>query len=1114
MTMKLSHLRPALLALVFALVIPQLSAGGPAGYYRQPTINGSTVAFVAEGDLWKVHVSGGVATRLTSHPGNESRPKISPDGRTVAFVGTYEGPNEVYTMPIDGGRPTRRTFGISAAGIAGWASNTEILISTPSRSPVREWQLAKLNIAADGATGGLSFIPLWQAADGTWDDDGSTLYFTRLAFQGSHTKRYQGGTAQNLWRFADGAEEAEPLTADYPGTSKEPMWWQGRVYFATDRDGSMNLWSMAPDGSDLEQHTRHADFEVKTPSHEGGRIVYQLGADLRLFDIASGSDRQLDITLDTDLDQTRENWVEKPMDYVTTAHISDDGDRVALTARGRVFSVPVKEGRLIDATPADGVRHRDARFLPDGDTILSLSDASGEVELWTMPARGVGEAKQLTEDGTILRWATAPSPDGKWIAHYDKGQKLHLYSVESGVNREVAYNPQASFFDLDWSPDSRWLAYVRAADNTFNQVMVMEAATGESHAVTTDRFDSFDPAWSSDGKWLFINSHRNLRSVVGSPWGNYQPEPFLDKKSKLYGIALQPGLRSPFKAEDEVSAAAKEDKADDAEDSKPATSKKGKKGNDETADDEEDDKLVVEIDFDGIKARLYELPVEPGNYSWLDANEDTLFWTSRQAGQFGNNTLHGLAIKSEKPEVKTIASGIRGFELSGNGKKILLRKGSNLHVIDAKASEAKLDDAKVDLSNWHLSVQPLEEWRQMFVEAWRLERDYFYDPGMHGVDWDDVLHHYMPLVDRVTTRAELSDLIAQMVSEISTLHTFVGGGDMRDGPDDVAVGALGADLTRDAAAGGYRVDRVLTHDPDEPHRAAPLARPTVNVIAGDVIEMINGRSTLEASGLGELLRHSIGQQVLMAVRGTDGTTREVIVEPFSLRAERDLRYHEWELTRRLHVEEASDGDFGYVHLRAMGRNNFTEWAKGYYPKFTAKGLIIDVRYNNGGNIDSWILSRLLRKVWFYWSQHEGKVPGYWNMQQAFRGHLVVLMNESTASDGEAFAEGFRRLGLGELIGTRTWGGEIWLTSSNVLVDRGIATAAEFGVYGPEGEWLIEGWGVEPDIELDNLPHATFNGHDAQLEAAIEHLKQRLAEEPLPDYPTPEYPDLSIDSFNK
>jgi tricorn protease len=330
---------------------------------------------------------------------------------------------------------------------------------------------------------------------------------------------------------------------------------------------------------------------------------------------------------------------------------------------------------------------------------------------------------------------------------------------------------------------------------------------------------------------------------------------------------------------------------------------------------------------------------------------------------------------------------------------------------------------------------------------------------------------------------------------------------MREGPDEVAVGALGADLSRAEGAGGYRVDRVITHDPDEPGRAAPLARPTVNVVAGDVIESVNGRPTLEAANIGELMRNTVGQQVLLGIRTASGGSREVVVEPISLRAEGDLRYHEWELTRRLAVDEAGAGDIGYVHLRAMGRNNFTEWAKGYYPVFTRKGLIIDVRYNRGGNIDSWILSRLLRKVWFYWSQHTGQAPS-WNMQQAFRGHLVVLMNASTASDGEAFAEGFRRLDLGKLIGKRTWGGEIWLTSSNVLVDRGIATAAEFGVYGPEGEWLIEGWGVEPDIELDNLPHESFNGRDAQLEAAIEHLKERIAADPIPDHPTPQHPDKS------
>ena len=390
--------RTALAACLLALTLstPPIADAGPVGYYRFPDLNADTVVFVAEGDIWKVPLSGGVATRLTTHPGDEFGPRLSPDGRTVAFVAHYEGAREVYTMPVDGGRPTRRTFGIRSAAISGWASDSELLLSTPRHSPVGRWRLARLDVSDDEVAGDLNFVPLWQAADGTWDDDGGTLYFTRLPFQGSHTKRYQGGTAQNIWRFEDGAEEAEPLTADFPGTSKQPMWWQGRLYFASDRDGSMNLWSMAPDGADLQQHTHHADWEVKSPSHQGGRIVYQLGADLRVFDIASGNDRGLEITLDSDLDQTREHWIDEPMDYVTSAHISADGDRVALTARGRVFSVPVKEGRLVDATPADGVRHRDARFLPDGDTLLSLSDASGEVELWTMPANGVGVAEQLT----------------------------------------------------------------------------------------------------------------------------------------------------------------------------------------------------------------------------------------------------------------------------------------------------------------------------------------------------------------------------------------------------------------------------------------------------------------------------------------------------------------------------------------------------------------------------------------------------------------------------------------------------------------------------------------------------------------------------------------------
>ena len=457
--------------------------------------------------------------------------------------------------------------------------------------------------------------------------------------------------------------------------------------------------------------------------------------------------------------------------------------------------------------------------------------------------------------------------------------------------------------------------------------------------------------------------------------------------------------------------------------------------------------------------------------------------------------------------------GATGYEISLDGKSLLVTKKDALFIIDAGASApASLDEKGVDLSGWTFSISPREEWRQMFIEAWRLERDYFYDRNMLGVDWKAMLDRYMPMVDRVSTRAELSDLIAQMVAELSTLHTFVNGGDMRQGDDNINAASLGALLLRDEAAGGYRVQRIFKYDPDQPELCPPLARPNVRVTEGEIIEQINRQPALSAPEVSVLLRNQAGKQLLLKLKSppqgqTPEQSRDVIVVPISADAEADLRYHDWEYTRRLAVDELGAGDIGYVHLRAMGGDNMAEFARGYYPVFNRKGLIVDVRHNRGGNIDSWILSRLMRKAWFYWQPRVGQP--YWNMQYAFRGHIVVLCNERTASDGEAFAEGFKRLGLGKVIGTRTWGGEVWLSSSNFLVDRGIATAGEFGVFGPEGQWLIEGHGVEPDIVVDNLPHATFNGEDAQLKAAIEHLKKRIEQEPIPAPKAPAYFDKSF-----
>lgn len=1084
--------------LTFCCLITMISplAAAPRGYYRQPAIHKDTLIFVAEGDLWRVSTEGGQAVRLTSHAGDEALPAIAPDGQTVAFTATYEGPEELYTMPISSGQPTRWTYAGADIGFVGWTPQGKPFYATRKYSTLPNMQLVTLELDLDKRTSKPTVIPLAQAADGCYDAAGTTLYFTRLPFQGSHTRRYKGGTVQSLWRFGSGAKEAEPLTANYPGTSRHPMWWRGRIYFVSDRDGTMNLWSMQPDGTGLKQHTQHAGWDVASPSLHEGRIVYQRGADLHLFDLTTGQDKQLAITLSSDLDQQREHWIEKPMDYLTSAHIAADGDRVVLTARGQVFVAPVKQGRLVAATHDSGVRHRDARFLPDGKALVTLSDQSGEVELWQIPANGVGTPEQLTKGGEVLRWEAIPSPDGQWLAHHDKNQQLFLYNVKTKQNRKIDSSSIDNFADLRWSPDSRWLAYVKYGDNLFRRIKIYHVKDETNLYVTTDRYDSYSPAWSPDGQWLYFLSDRNLKSLVGSPWGTYQPEPFFDKKTKIYHIALQKGLRSPFAPVDELHPADTDKKKDKKED-------KGEK----------QPPLVV-IDLDGIAERLYEVPVEAGNYDQLASNDRGLFFTSTSTD--GDTTsLLGVALAREDVKTEKIAADIKRYELSGDGKHLLIQKKDQFYVIDAAIKSAELDKHGVKLGNWKLSVIPREEWRQMFMEAWRLERDYFYDRNLHGIDWKAMRDKYLPLVERVRSRAELSDLVAQMVAELSALHIFVRGGDLREGSDDIAPAALGAVLVRDPARGGYRVEHIYQSDPDEPQLTAPLARPEAAVREGDVIEMIDGMATLSAADIGALLRNKAGQQVLLRVRPVQADkSRDVIVRPISLKAEENLRYHEWEYTRRLEVEKAGQGQVGYVHLRAMGGANFTEWARNYYPIYTRQGLIIDVRHNRGGNIDSWILGRLLRKVWFYWTQRTGQAP-LWNMQYAFRGHIVVLCNEWTASDGEAFTEGVKRLELGKVIGTRTWGGEIWLSANNFLVDKGIATAAEFGVYGPKGMWLIEGHGVEPDIVVDNLPHATFQGEDAQLQAAIRYLNKQIKEKPVPVPPVPKFPNKRFpDKRNK
>jgi tricorn protease len=1096
--------------LVFLLLPCALRAEETLGYYRFPAIRGDTVVFAAEGDLWRVGRQGGVATRLTTHPGEESQPAISPDGRTIAFSATYEGPNEVYTMPIDGGLPVRRTFEGEAAKVVGWTPGGEILYATEHYSGLPNAQLVRL----DPASGRRSLVPLAQASEGSYTPDGKTLFFTRFAFQGSHTKRYRGGTAQNLWKFRDGDAEAAPLTADFPGTSRAPMVGNGRVYFVSDRDGTMNLWSMDEQGHDLRQHTFHRGWDVASPDFSDGRIVYQLGADLRIFDVAANQDAPLSVRLVSDFDQLRETWVKKPMDFLTTAELSPDGGRVVLTARGQVFVAPVKKERIVEVTRKPVVRYREARFLPDGKSVVALSDESGEVEIWKFPANGVGKAEQLTTDGKVLRWEAVPSPDGRWIAHYDKDQQLWLLDARTRKQTRIATSTAGEFQDLAWSPDSHWLAWSVPGPNTFNRIFLYRVETGATVPLTTDRYNNWSPAWSRDGKWIYFLSDRSLKTLVQSPWGPRQPDPFLTATAQIFGVALKKGARSPFQPPDELHPPKKDEEQEaEEDDGKKDEDKKGAKEDDKDKEEKEEKAAKtakVEIDLDGLQERLFEVPVPPGNYASLTANEERLFWLSAEPGVDDEVTsLLSIDFDPEETEPATVMEDLDDYRLSADGKKLLVSKEEQLYVFDAGESGPEdLEEAKVDLSGWTFAVNPRELGQQMFREAWRLERDYFYDPKMHGVDWPAMLEKYRPLSLRVTSRSELNDLLAQMVSELSALHTFVKGGVQRRGEDEIEVASLGALLARDEAAGGWRVEHLYRADPDVPEDTGPFAYPGVFVEEGGVIESINGVPTLSVPDPGVLLRNQAGKQVLLRVKdGKTKKSRDVVVTPLSPEEAADLRYGDWEYSRRLAVEEKGKGEIGYLHLRAMGGDDYTSWARDFYPVYDRPGLIIDVRNNEGGSIESWLIAKLLRKAWFWWQPRIGQP--FSNMQYAFRGHVAVLVNEGTSSDGEAFAEGIKRLGLGKVFGTRTWGGEIWLTSSNVLEDKGIATAAEYGVYGPEGAWLIEGHGVDPDVVVDNLPHATFAGDDAQLDAAIRYLQEKIKTEPVPVPKPPAYPNKAL-----
>ncbi|QBE62489.1 S41 family peptidase [Pseudoduganella lutea] len=1111
--------------LAAGLLGTSIAALAAAPYLRYPAIGADVVVFTAEGDLWRTAAQGGPAQRLTTHAAAETHAAISPDGKWVAFAGSYEGAQDAYVMPLAGGLPKRLTFENGGVLVLGWTARGEVLVSTfRSVGPGAH----RIVAAVQPATLERRVFPVADANDAVLDDAGKTLYFTRhgLVMTGDNVRHYRGGAHAQLWRFdLEGGAEARRVFPGSAGNDKRPMWWRGRLYFTSDRGGTDNLWSAEPDGADVRQLTSHKDWDVRNAALGSGRIVYQLGADLHLLDLTRGDTRQLPVSLVSDFDQQRTRLIRSPLEALTNVQLAAKEERVVLTARGRVTIAGTGSQRRVEIAIPQGARARDAVFSADEKWVYAIVDTTGENEIWRFAADGSGHGEPLTRDGNNHRWALYPSPDGKWIAHTDKKGRCWLLEL---VTRKQTLVDDAGKAGIDqhddvvWSPDSRNIAFVRSASTQLrDQIGLYNLASTELAFVTSDRYTSADPAFSPDGQWLYFLSARNFKLSNGSPWGDRNMGPVFDKRVGIYALALQPGNRFPFKPDDELSKTAPPpaetveetaaEKAVEKAVDKLVQAKDGKGAKEPVKPAKPASPAIV---FKGLAQRLFEVPLAAGNYRRLAVDDKRLYYIDAD-GADNKPALKTLAIARTEPKPDTFAPNVREFDLAPDRKHVYYRTLSpagagEMIIVDAGARQpADISKARVRVEDWSIVSNPVQEWKQMFNDAWRMHRDFLYDVKMRGVNWMAVRDKYAPLVERVTDRAELNDILGMMVAEVGALHSQVQPGDIRKAAPEGTPSGLGAVFTR--VQNGYRVDRVYRTEEELPAGRAPLAQPDVDVKEGDVITAVNGKSVLEARNIADLLLNQAGRQVLLNVQPKGdagaGKARAVIAVPVPAAKEDALQYSDWEQGRARQVAEASAGRIGYLHLRAMGPDDIAAFARDFYANVDRDGLVIDVRRNRGGNIDSWIIEKLLRKAWAFWTNPSGQASP--NMQNTFRGHIVVLVDELTYSDGETFAAGVKALGLGPLVGKRTAGAGVWLSDRNRLADNGMVRVAELGQFDSDkGQWLIEGVGVMPDVEVDNLPHATFAGRDRQLEVAIEMLQKKVKESPVKPYSPQAIPALN------
>ncbi len=1062
--------------LALLLFCPVLALAEPTRLLRQPDIHGERVVFVYAGDLYIASVSGGVATRLTSHEGMELYPKFSPDGRLIAFSAEYSGTRQVWVIPAEGGTPRQLTFyndvgpmpprGGTDYRVLDWTPDGEYVLVRANRTPYGEREGLPLLVPVRGGMERMLGPP--ETGGGSLSPDGRYFAFTPIDRDFRTWKRHRGGRAQDVWIYDLEAHDSRRLT-DFIGTDHQPVWVGERIYFASDRKWTLNLFSMNRDGGDLRQETFFDEYDVLWPSSDGRRIVFENGGWIHLHDPARGETRRIDIEVRGDRPHTLPRRKSLAA-FVESFDLSPNGQRAVFGARGEIFTVPAKHGetRNLSRTPAH--RERAVAWSPDGKTIAYLSDESGEYELYLLPQDGKGRARQLTRGSRTWYFQPVFSPDGRHLALAASDNRLLIVEVESGRQTEVDRAVHSNDFHRDlvqyaWSPDGRWLVYTKVNATRTSSIWAYSLTDGRRFQLTEDGYNDASPVFDPKGRWLYFVSTRDHNLVFSAYEFNY----LYAHSSRIYAAPLTPDQPppSPLKSDEGVDAAPAPQPA------------KGRSA-----------EAALRFEPQGFASRIVALKVPPGSYGNLAANEQGLFFLAGGGGG-GQQSADLRFYDLGKESVENVLSGVSAFRLSAKGDRLLWRQGERFGIAEAKPG---IDTAQtaLDLSRMELIIDPRIEWPALYRDAWRILRDWFYDPGMHGQDWEAIYARYRPLVDHVAHRADLDYVFGEIAGELNAGHVYVS-----ESPDTPKVerkpgGLLGAEI--EAHPSGYfRIARIFPGENWHEYYRSPLTEPEVKARVGDFIIAVDGVSTRSVANFYELMQDKGERTVVLTLNEKPSEEGAWETRVRTITSEVNLRYLDWVLQNRRKVHELSGGRIGYIHLPNTAIEGNRELIKGMLAEMHREALIVDDRYNGGGFIPDRMIEILARRPLNYWVWRGFEpVP---RPVLAHDGPKAMLINGLSSSGGDALPYYFRKLGLGPLIGTRTWGGLIGISGSPSLADGGGIIPATFRFLDTEGRWAVENEGVSPDIEVIDAPHLKAMGRDPSLEKAVEVLLAELARRP-------------------